>query len=349
MKLKNMVAVSAFVLCAIPFAASAELSKAEWQAKVGECAGDPAAMKATIAQIPASDQAEFVANVNKAIADKPGTKEDKAKDFYAINKAAMSGSSKDMRAEVLAEVFATVPVEYLTELNERFATELFRRDPEDKIDNDGFVKLSTNALAVVNQRCESAEDNAGARQAFAALMFVRAFNTGTPEAGSQVTTSSLTDLYVSQMTDPQAKESASSWISDALGSDGKEGSYASMIDAAGAGDEPDHAVVLQMTGPSEVMGSLLADLNAPGNQSASGSPSGYGGGEFVAGSIAGAAVPNNDLPDSRMSRIPRGAIGSGDGVGGNSEGTNAGEDNPYHSSKRGGSTTPVIEPPDYVK
>ena len=189
MKLKNMIAVCAFVLCAIPFAASAELSKAEWQAKVGECASDPATMKATIAQIPASDQAEFVANVNKAIADKPGSKEAKAADFYAANKAALSGADKSMRTAVLAEVFATVPVEYLTDINERLASESFNRNanPEKPISDAEFVELSTNALAVVNQRCESAEDNAGARQAFAALMFVRAFNTGAPEAGSQVT------------------------------------------------------------------------------------------------------------------------------------------------------------------
>ena len=75
MKLKNTIAAGALILCAIPFAASAELSKAEWQAKVGECASNPSAMKATIAQIPASEQAEFVANVNKAIAEKPGSKE----------------------------------------------------------------------------------------------------------------------------------------------------------------------------------------------------------------------------------------------------------------------------------
>ena len=341
MKQKNMIAVCALVLCAMPLAASAALSKAEWQAKVGECAGDPAAMKATIAQIADSDQAEFVANVNKAIADKPGSKEAKAADFYAANKAAVSGASKPMRTAVLAEVFATVPVEYLNEINERLASESFNRNanPEKPISDAEFVELSTNALAVVNQRCESAEDNVAARQAFAALMFIRASG-GSPEG--------LADMYISQMTDSQAKESAGSWISEALGADGKEASYDSMLAAADAGDEPDHAVVLQMSGPSDVMDSLLADLEAPGNKSASGSPPGLGGGGFVAGSVAGSAVPDDGLPDIRLNRIPRGAIGSSSAVGGNRDGTNAGEDNPYYSPKRG-SSTPVIEPPDYVK
>ena len=333
MKLKKQIAAYALVLCAIPLAASAELSKAEWQAKVGECAGNPSAMKATIAQIPASDQAEFVANVNKAIADKPGSNESKAADFYAANKAAVSGATD--KSSVLAEVFATVPVEYLTDINERFASELFNRNanPEKPVSDAAFVELSTNTLAVVNQRCESAEDNVAARQTFAALMFVRASG-GSPEG--------LTDLYASQMTDSQAKESAGAWISEALGSDGKEASYDSMLAASDAGDEPDHAIVLQMTGPSEVMEALLADLQAPGNESASGSSSGMGGGGFTTGSIAGSAVPSEDLADGRLSRVPRGALGSSTAVGGNSEGTNEDEENPYYSRKRGESS-------DYVK
>ena len=215
MKLKNIIAAGALVLCAIPFAASAALSKAEWQAQVGECANNPSAMKATIAQIPPSEQAEFVANVNKAIAEKPGSKESKAADYYAANKAAVAAAAKEAKSSVLAEVFATVPVEYLTDINERFASELFSRtaNPENSVSDAAFVDLSTNALAVVNQRCESAEDNAAARQTFAALMFVRASG-GSPDG--------LADLYASQMTDAQAKESAGAWISEALGSDGKE-------------------------------------------------------------------------------------------------------------------------------
>ena len=116
MKLKKMIAVCALALCAVPFAASAELSKAEWQAKVGDCANNPSAMKATIAQIPASEQAEFVGKVNEAIGKKPGSAESKAADFYAVNKAAVSGASD--KSSVLAEVFATVPVEYLTDMGQ---------------------------------------------------------------------------------------------------------------------------------------------------------------------------------------------------------------------------------------
>lgn len=339
MKMQKMIAVCALALCAVPFAASAELSKAEWQAKIGECASDPAAMKATIAQIPASEQAEFLGKVNEAIAKKPGSDESKAADFYAVNKAAVSGAKGS--PSVLAEVFATVPVEYLTDINERFATELFSRNanPEKPVSDADFVQLSTNTLSTINERCESSE-NAGVRQTFAALMFLRA--SGGSPAG-------LADTFVSNMTDAQAKESAKSWISDAMGSEGKEASYDNMLAAANAGDEPDHAVVLQMSGPSEVMESLLSDLQAGGNNSAAGSPSGMGGGAFTSGSIAGAAVPSADPIDIGLSRVPRGAIGSPTGVGGNSEGTNADGENPYYSHSRGSREPSAWEPPDYVK
>ena len=98
----------------------------------------------------------------------------------------------------------------------------------------------------------------------------------------------------------------------------------------------------------------LADLQAPGNESGSGSSAGMGAGNFgMSGSVAGAAVPSDDLSDGRLSRVPRGALGSSTAVGGNGDGTNAGEENPYYSKKRGSSSTsePVepVEPPDYVK
>ena len=74
-----------------------------------------------------------------------------------------------------------------------------------------------------------------------------------------------------------------------------------------------------------------------------------GAGNFgMSGSVAGSAVPSDDLSDSRLSRVPRGALGSQSATGGNGEGTNEGEENPYYSRKRGSSTTPV-EPSNYVE
>ncbi len=54
MKLTKMIAECAFAVCAMPFVASAAVSKAEWQAKVGDCASNPASVIDVIAQIPAA-------------------------------------------------------------------------------------------------------------------------------------------------------------------------------------------------------------------------------------------------------------------------------------------------------
>lgn len=338
MKVMNRIAACALAACAVPFAATAELSKAEWQAKVGDCASDPSAMKATIAQIPAAEQAEFLGKVNEAISKKSGSDESKAADFYVANKAAMAGATE--KRAVLAEVYATVPVEYLTVINERFATELFSRNanPDKPISDKAFEDLIMKVLAVVNARTESVE-NSDVRQVFAILMFLRA--SGGSPAG-------LADMLIAQMTDAKARESAPGWIAEAMAANGGESSsYDNMLAAANAGEEPDQAVVLQMAGASMVVESLLADLQAPGAQSASGSPSGFGAGAFTTGSIAGAAVPSDDAIDIGLTRVPRGAIGSADGVGGNSDGTNAGSENPYYSPRRGAKGT--SEPSDYWK
>ena len=50
-----------------------------------------------------------------------------------------------------------------------------------------------------------------------------------------------------------------------------------------------------------------------------------------------------------MSRVPRGALGSPSATGGTSEGTNAGEENPYYSRKRGSSSPSPVEPSNYVE
>ena len=321
--MKSIKQIAAFALTAVvvPFAATAGMSRAEWQAKVGDCAKNPAMVKATIAQIPAAEQTEFLAKVNSAIAKKPGSIEAMAVDFYSASKAALVGA-KDKKA-VLAEIFATVPVEHLTVLNERLSAELFSRNanPDKPVSDAAFENLAKGALAVVNKRCETAE-NAAARQMFAALMFVRASG-GSP--------SGLADTLISQMSNVQARESASGWIAQAMGY-GQEASYSKVLADSNAEEEPDHVIVHYMTGQM-ILESLLADLQAPGNQSAVGSAAGLGGGAFTTMSTSG--NPIDGEIDVGLNRIPRGAIGSKTAVGGNSEGrySDSGEENPYYSGK----------------
>lgn len=317
----NKMAAMCLLAVALPFAVVAEMPRSEWHGLVSESAQNPATLKNTISQLSAADQAAFVAEVNEAIGKMPGSDEAKAAAYYAANKAAVSGATKENRAAVLAEVFATVPPEFLTDVNERFATELFSRNEE--MSDEKFAEIAKSAMTTIIARCQKAE-NAGVRETFAILMFLRASG-GSP--------ADLADTLVAQLPEASVREQAKNeWIKPAMG-DGQEQTYDPMLGVAQAGEEPDHAIVMNLTGAPQVMDALLADLQAASSGMAP-SAANMGAGAFVAPGIAGIA-PNSDQADIGLNRVPRGYVQSKDGVGGSSEGTNVGEGNPYYTHGRG--------------
>lgn len=328
MKLKwmKLAAVCAFALAAVPVLPANAALKPEVRALVGECAQNPQKLKQTIATLPADEQLEFLRAVNEAISKMPGSNEVKGAAFYEANRAAVTGAGKDNLKAVLAEVFATVPTEYLTEINERFAKELFSRtaNPAHVPTDAEFTKLSTDTMAVVNERCQNAEDSS-VRETFAILMLVRASG-GTP--------ADLAQTLVNQLPDAQVRETAmNEWIKSAMG-DGQEQSYDPMLTASQSADEePDHAVVTQMTtGGTQITEALLADLAAPSDSKTT--AEGIGAGAFRAPGVPGAAILESDIG---LNRIPRGYVGSKEAVGGNADGKNSdsGDGNPYYTHRRG--------------
>lgn len=321
LKLVKLMAVCALALSALPIMGAETTLKPEVRSLVGECAQNPQKLKQTIGSLSADEQVEFVRAVNEAIAKMPGSSEVKGAAFYAANRAAVTGVGKDNLKAVLAEVFATVPTEYLTEINERFATELFNRsaNPSHVPTDQEFVTISTNMMAVVNERCQNVEGGS-VRSAFAILMLLRASG-GTP--------ADLAQTLVDQLPDAQARDIAlNEWIKPAMG-DGQEQSYNAMLGATSAGDEPDHAIVHQLTGP-QVTEALLGDLSNP-----DGTAENIGGGAFRSPRVPGSAVSVVDDGGS-LSQIPRAYVSSKDPVGGTSDGRNDGA-NPYYSSGRGSS------------
>ncbi len=330
----KVLAACALSLAALPVAA--EMPRSEWHALVGDCAQNPQTLKQTIAQLSAEDQVAFVNEVNEAISKMPGSDESKAAAFYAANRAAVSGASKNNLANVLAEVFATVPPEYLTEINERFATDLFSRNanPSRVFTDQEFTKLATSTMAVINERCQKAE-NSSVRETFAALMFIRASG-GTP--------ADLAQTLVSQFPEAQVRETAlNEWIKPALG-DGQEQTYDPLLGAAQAGEEPDHAVVTQIAGGVQVADALLADL-AASTDSPSSALSLAAGAFQAPGGVAGAASTYS--PGIGLDRVPRAYVQSKTAIGGTADGPNSdgdgGDENPYYTRKRGGDRTPGSE------
>ena len=228
------------------------LSLSDARAKVGDAIADPSVMAATTQQLSADDQVKFLADVNEAISKMPGSAETKAAAYLDANRAALKTASKGNLSAVLAEVFATVPPESLTVLNERFAVDLVNRagDPSIVFTDEQYTKIALDLMNVVNERMEEA-DSGSTRAAFAILMLVRASN-GTPE--------DLADKLIDTLKHEDARDLAKTeWIPAALGKDGRKLGYEPILASADAGRRPDFAYVLVIAGPQFHI-SILEDI-----------------------------------------------------------------------------------------
>ena len=236
----------AMIAAAGAFLLSAEMPRSEWHAKVGDCAQDPNMLKETISQLSSADKTAFLAEVNAAIDKMPGSPESKAAKFLAANRAAVAGAGSADRADVLAEVYATVPPEALTVINEEFAKSEFARPAT--MSEDEFTNIVAQTMSKITQRTASAESGA-VRAGFAGLMFVRAAGASTDIA---------TDVVVSSLPSDVKGDAKNSWFPSALS---ENPSYDPMLAPAQAGDEPNAQVVLDLA-PSQKVDSMLGDLQA---------------------------------------------------------------------------------------
>ena len=294
--MKKMIAMAA--LAAAVFTAGAEMARSEWQGKVGACAQNPALLQQTIGQLSAADQLAFLGQVNQAISAMPGSKDQKAAAFYAANKAAVVGATRENRTAVLAEVYATVPVEVLTVINERFAAELLNRKNSPSVTDQQYFGISTNVMMAVNERVSKDVENAGARAAFAAMMLVRASG-GSPEG--------LANALADTIADPNARQEAkSTWLPAALNGDNP--SYDQILGATQSPEEPNKGNVNNLAPSTGGDGSVLNDLgksdgkndsnttnnggNAPANTTGGdGAPANNNGGNAPANTTGGDAAP----------------------------------------------------------
>ena len=214
-------------------------------------------MTEIVSQLDAADQVSFLADVNDAISNMPGSETEKISKFLDANTAAMKGAAPGNLPSMLAETFATVPPEALTVINEQFAANVFNRasDPAAGYTDEQFADIAKQTMAKIQERNASA-DNAGVRDAFAALMLVRASN-GSP--------ADLADTLIAALPDEKTRDlAANEWFPAALGQE-REKSYDPMLAAADAGDEPDFQLVLKFAAiqiPESMMLQLASDVGA---------------------------------------------------------------------------------------
>ena len=308
--------VMAMVAAAGALMLSAEMPRSEWHAKVGDCALDPAALRATIAQLSSADKTAFLAEVNEAIGKMPGSEEVKASKYLAANRAAVAGAGAEDRAAVLAEVYATASPESLTVINEEFAKGEFSR-PSTMSDEE-YTNIVAQTMAKITQRTATAESGA-VRAGFAGLMFIRAAGAASDAA---------TAAAVAALPGEAQADAKGSWFPAALGQGGAA-TYDPMLAAAQAGEEPDHAVVVSIT-RSQLVDSLLADLQGDNKtgKSAAAVQSAF----VAANNEEGVGIGLTRVPRDRISNatIPASAL-SGDSA---DRGTFV--PNPYYKKNRSG-------------
>ena len=233
----------------------AQMSLADARGKIDKAIESPALMKELMQKLSAEDQRQFLADVNKAIGDMPASIEEKTAKYLNINHAALTAAQTGNTTALLAEVFATVPPEALTVINERFAVDLMSRsaNPNVTYTDEQYTKLAVETMKKINERTEET-DNGSTRSTFAILMFLRASN-GTPEFLEK-----LQDELVDTLKHDDAKELAKDeWIPAALGKDGREAGYEPILASADAGRRPDFAYVLIIAGP-QYLDSILEDI-----------------------------------------------------------------------------------------
>lgn len=295
--MKKLLMVMTMSLASVLVAQDKAISSAAARGKIGDIIKDPSSMTSVMKQLAASDQASFLADVNAAISKMPGSPEEKTSKFLDVNTAALKGAQKGNLTKLLAEVFATVPPESLTAVNESFASGIFNRkaDPSKTYTDEEYTKISKDVLAAVQDRNATA-DNSGVRNTFAILMLIRASN-GSP--------ADLRDTLVGELRNEETRSLAQNeWISPALGQ-GQDKTYDPMLGAADAGSQPKLDMVLAVS-YTAAGDALAADLASECSLSdASSSITALIGPAFSDPNAMDIADGVDPLSSAALSRLPR--------------------------------------------
>ena len=182
------------------------------------------------------DQVEFVRAVNESMRDyKASTPEKRLQTIYAVNRDAVRAAVPAERKAVIAEVFATAPMDALPMITDRFASEMFNRKAAGFSDkDDSFTEFAAAMLMRVRARMGLLDVSQfpGARTTFAVIMVLKA-SEGKPE--------DLRQSILFYVPTGSYEAATKVWIPAALGEDGKPASYQPILEAGYKGEEPAHA------------------------------------------------------------------------------------------------------------
>lgn len=223
---------------------STTLTRAQWLKKVGASVSSDAVLRETMTSLAPADKAEFAQRVIKAATRLPVGPDEKSAALVKSAVACIAGATGEVKQQVIAEVFAGVPVEFLPVVTEELAKRFDQA--YNKLSNEQYEKIATDALAASVKR-NAETDAPSVRNAFTILAFVR---------GAQ--DPALQNKLIAQLPDERMRNLAASWLPPAL----KEKKYDALLAAADVDDVDIRSeVLLRLVGHSN-LDRLLADLNA---------------------------------------------------------------------------------------
>ncbi|MDR2849335.1 MAG: hypothetical protein LBW77_02165 [Verrucomicrobiota bacterium] len=217
------------------------LTRSQWLKQIGPSVSDAGVLRETIAKLAPKDQVEFAQKTIKAATRLPFNPDEKSAALVKTSVAAIAGVSGDVKQQVIAEVFAGVPIAYLPVVTEELAK---RFDQEyNKLTNEQYEKIANDTLAVVFKR-NAAADTPSVRDTFGILAFLR----GAKDPALQ-------GKLIALLPDDRMRNLATAWIPPAL-----DGNYDALLAAADIDFLAIRAdVVLGLVGHS-TLDRLLADL-----------------------------------------------------------------------------------------
>ena len=238
------------------FAMADGISIVDARKQVADSVSNPSTMTAVVKQLPAADQCAYFDDVVAAVAKLPGSKEEAAAAYVNVSRAALKGASKGNVANMIAEIFATVPPEYLPAVSESLSSDMVNRatDASKTYTDAEYLEIVKATMETVNSRVASA-DASDVRSAFAALTFIR---------GSNKTSGEVVSAITAMLPASARKQAAEEWFPAALAS-GDDRNYDAMLVAASADDIPPEVLTkilhqIQIPG-SQMSVAILADLN----------------------------------------------------------------------------------------
>ena len=293
--------------CASVLAEGTTLSRSQWLQKVSDSAANVSVLKETMSQVPAEDRVEFTQKVLKAVNALPVTPEEKSNAFVQAMAACLDVDAGAQQLDLIAEVFATVPVSYLPAVTEQLASNLKRNNLSDS----AYETLANKAIEVASKR-NAKTDEPAVRDTFVTLAFLR----GAKDPNA------MKDKLIAAIPDKHSQKVAADLVPGVLASQ----NYTDVVAAAGEEVAPVEGMDRGHTSLATVLGhgnldSLLADIGAQKSVADAGGNSS----EKVtipSSDLSFGSVMLDDDPtlpwhsvDTGLDRVPR-IAGSGDGSGG---------------------------------